>query len=83
LDDLKAQKMETKTIRIRVSAEAAERFEAASEEDQRKIEALLSLQLGDLTQSKRSLEEIMDSMSKYAQSQGLTPEILESILNEE
>jgi hypothetical protein len=62
LDDLKAQKMETKTIRIRVSAEAAERFEAASEEDQRKIEALLSLQLGDLTQSKRSLEEIMDSM---------------------
>jgi hypothetical protein len=75
--------METKTIQIRVSAEAAERFEAASEEDQRKIEALLSLQLGDLTQPKRSLEEIMDSMSNYAQSQGLTPEILESILNDE
>lgn len=75
--------METKTIRIRVSAEAAERFEAASEEDRRKIEALPSLQLGDLTQPLRSLEEIMDSMGNYAQSQGLTPEILESILNEE
>jgi hypothetical protein len=62
--------METKTIQIRVSAEAAERFEAASKEDQRKIEALLSLQLGDLTQPKRSLEEIMDSMNSYAQSQG-------------
>ncbi|NJL48413.1 MAG: hypothetical protein HC929_14205 [Leptolyngbyaceae cyanobacterium SM2_5_2] len=74
--------MDTKTIPIRVSAEAAEGFEAASEEDQRKIEALLSLQLGDLTQPRRSLEEIMDSMSNYAQSQGLTPEILESILND-
>ncbi len=31
----------------------------------------------------RSLEEIMDSMSNYAQSQGLTPEILKSILNDE
>lgn len=75
--------METKTIQIRVSVEAAERFEAATEEDRRKIEALLSLQLGDLTQPKRSLEEIMDSMSSYAQSQGLTPEVLESILNDE
>lgn len=75
--------METKTIRIRVSAEAAERFEAASEDDRRKIEALLSLQLGDLTQPQRSLEEIMNSMSNYAQSQGLTSEILESILSDE
>ncbi|XGB42570.1 MAG: hypothetical protein LVS60_01500 [Nodosilinea sp. LVE1205-7] len=83
MDDLKAQKMETKTIQIRVSAEAAERFEAASEEDRRKIEVLLSLELGDLTQPQRSLEEIMNSMGNYAQSQGLTPEILESILNEE
>jgi hypothetical protein len=75
--------METKTIQIRVSAEAAERFEAAAEEDQRKIEALLSLQLGDLIQAKRSLEEIMNSMSNYAHSQGLTPAILEFIMNNE
>ena len=75
--------MEMKTIQIRVSADIAERFAAASEEDRRKIEALLSLQLGELTQPKRSLEEIMDSMSQYAQAQGLTPEILESLLNDE
>jgi hypothetical protein len=34
-----------------------------------------------LLEDERSLEEVMDSMSEYAQSQGLTPEILESILN--
>lgn len=69
--------MEMKTIQIRVSEAIAKRFEAASEEERRKIEALLSLQLGDLTEPERSLEEVMDSMSEYAQSQGLAPEILE------
>jgi hypothetical protein len=37
--------MEMKTIQIRVSEEVAKRFEAASQEERRKIEALLSLQL--------------------------------------
>jgi len=73
--------METKTIQIRVSAEVAEQFEAASEEERAKMEALISLQLKSFARSTRSLEEIMKSMSDYAQSKGLTPEILESILN--
>jgi len=64
-----------KTIQIRVSEEVAKRLEAISEEERRKIEALLSLQLGDLTKPERSLEEVMNSMSEYAQSQGLTLEI--------
>jgi len=55
----------------------------ASEEERCRIEAFLSLQLDDLTQPERSLEVIMDSMSDHAQSRGLTPEILESILNNE
>jgi len=75
--------MEMKTIQIRVSEKIAERFAAASQEERYKIEALLSLQLGDLIDPGRSLEETMDSMSKYAQAQGLTPEMLESILNDE
>jgi hypothetical protein len=75
--------MEMKTIQIRVSEQIAERFITASEEERRKIEALLSLQLGDLIEPVRSLEEIMDSMSDYARFQGLTPETLESILNDE
>jgi len=75
--------MEMKTIQIRVRSEIEGKFEAASEQERLKIEALLSLKLGDLTKPKRSLEEVMDSMGDYAQAQGLTPEILESILNDE
>ncbi len=75
--------METKTITIRVNAEVARMFEAASEEHRRKLEALLSLKLSDATRRKRSLEEVMSEISRNAQARGLTPEILDSILNEE
>ena len=75
--------METKTITIRVNAEVARMFEAASEEHRRKLEALLSLKLSDPTRRKRSLEEVMSEISRNAQARGLTPEILDSILNEE
>jgi hypothetical protein len=67
--------MEMKTIQIQVSSEIVGKFEAASEQERLKIEALSSLKLGDLTKPKRSLEEVMDSMGDYAQAQGLTPEI--------
>ncbi|YCO48051.1 hypothetical protein KV190_11275 [Thermosynechococcus sp. FA-CM-4201] len=75
--------METKTITIRVNAEAARIFEAPSEEERRKLEALLSLKLSDVTRPKRPLEEVMSDISRQAQERGLTPEILKSILNEE
>lgn len=75
--------METKTITIRVSAEVARIFEAASEDQRRKLEALLSLTLGDATRNKRPLEEVMREIGRNAQARGLTPEILDSILNEE
>jgi hypothetical protein len=74
--------METKNITIRVNAEVARIFEAASGEQRRKLEALLSLKLGDATRSKRSLEEIMNEISRNAQARGLTSEIVDSILNE-
>ena len=75
--------MEIKPITIRVNAEVARIFEAASEEQRRKLEALLSLKLGNATRSKRSLEDVMSEISRNAQAKGLTPEILDSILNEE
>lgn len=75
--------METKTISIRVNADVARLFEAASEEQQRKLEALLSLKLSDATRSKRPLETVMDEISQNAQARGLTPEILDSILNDD
>jgi hypothetical protein len=45
--------METKAIRVHVNAEAARIFEAASEEQRHKLEALLSLRLSDITRSKK------------------------------
>lgn len=75
--------METRTITIRVNAEVARIFEAASEEQRRKMEALLSLKLGDATRIKRPLEEVMSDISQNAQARGLTPETLDSILGEE
>lgn len=75
--------MQTKTIAIRVNAEVAKIFEAASEEQRRKLEALLSLKLSDATRCKRPLEEVMSEISQNAQARGLTPEILDSILFEE
>lgn len=73
--------METRTITIRVNAEVARIFETASEEERRKLEALLSLKISNATRSKRTLEEVMSEISRNAQSRGLTPEILDSILN--
>jgi hypothetical protein len=74
--------MEIRTIKIRVNADVARIFESASEEQQHKFEALLSLKLGNVTRSKRSLEEVMSEVSQKAQARGLTPDILDSILNE-
>ena len=75
--------MQSKTIAIRVNAEIARIFEAASEEQRRKLEALLSLKLSDVTRRKRPLEEVMSEMSQNAQARGLTPEILDSNFFEE
>jgi hypothetical protein len=75
--------METKTITIHVSPEAASVYETASADQQRKLDALLSLKLSEVTRAKRPLEVIMSEMSRKAQERGLTPEILESILNEQ
>jgi hypothetical protein len=74
--------METQTITIRVSPEAARVYNTATAEQQRKLEALLSLKLTEIARTTRPLEAIMSEMSRTAQARGLTPEILESLLNE-
>ncbi len=75
--------METKPLTLRVSPEAARTYETASEEQKRKLDALISLKLSQVNRAKRPLEEIMSEISRKAQEQGLTPEILDSILNGE
>ena len=46
------------------------------------MDLLVSFQLIDFVQSPRSLEEVMDAMSREAHRNGLTPEILTLILND-
>ena len=73
--------MATRTISIRVTDEAARTYESASEGDRRKLDALLSIQLARARQPGRSLEEVISEMSRKAQERGLTPEILDEILD--
>ena len=75
--------METRGIRIRVSPEAAQAYEAASDVEQRKLNALLSLKLSDVGRAQRPLEVVVDEISRRAEARGMTSEILESILNEQ
>jgi hypothetical protein len=82
LTTIKVYIMATQTITIRVSPEAARAYESASADQQRKLDALLSIRLSEVVQDTRDLEEIMSEISRNAQERGLTPEILESILNE-
>jgi hypothetical protein len=74
--------METQRITIRVSPEAARVYNAATAEEQRKLDLLLSLKLTEVARAPRPLEEVMDEISRKAQARGLTPEILESLLHE-
>ncbi len=74
--------MQQRAITIRVNAEAAHVYENAGAEDRRKLDALLSLKLTEATRATRSLEEVMDEISRNAQQRGLTPEILDQILHE-
>jgi hypothetical protein len=74
----------TSTISIEVDAEAARAFSSASADVRRKLELLLSLRLRELTsEPTRSLREIMNDIGSKAESHGLTPEILDSLLHDE
>jgi hypothetical protein len=75
--------MPVEEITIRVDPEVATAYRAASEEERRKLDLLLSLRLRDITQPGESLQTIMREIGQKAQERGLTPEILEAILNEE
>lgn len=71
---------ETRVIQIRVTTEAAQANETASDAEQRKLNALLSLKLSDVGRAQWPLEVVMNEISRKAQERGMTSEILESIL---
>ena len=76
--------MDTKAITIEVDAAAADAYAAAPGEQRRKIQMLLSMYLRDITlKPRRPLREVMQELAAEAAANGLTPEILESILRDE
>jgi hypothetical protein len=70
-------------IAIEVGDQLAEAYAKATPELRRRAEFLAGVELiRALGLPKRSLEEIMDAMSREAEARGMTPEILQEILNE-
>ena len=71
------------TITIPLDADTADFYANAPDEVRKKVQLLLRLWLREFVLSPRSLQTIMDDISRKAQERGLTPEILESLLNDE
>lgn len=74
-------------IQIKVSLDVAETYGNATEEERQKIEKKIAfyVQSSNLSR-KESLDKLyktMDTIGQKAQERGLTPEILESLLNED
>ncbi len=75
--------LDTATINIQLDSEAARIYEQASKKDKQKMQALLSLWLREFGKPNQSLQGLMDTISAKAEERGLTPEILEDLLNDE
>jgi len=73
----------TDQITVSVDSDVANAYRLASEKDRRKLDLLIGLRLRDATRSKDSLQDIMLEISQGAQRRGLTPELLQSILDEQ
>jgi hypothetical protein len=69
-------------ITVSVDREVAEAYRCASEDERRKLDILVSMRLREATRSAQSLEEVAREINKNSQQRGLTPEILQSILEE-
>lgn len=71
-------------ITIPVDAETARAYQAASEDDQKKMQVLLRLRLRELTTASTvSLRDLMDEIGTEAEARGMTPEILERLLRDD
>jgi hypothetical protein len=75
--------METREITIRVDADAAKAYAAASAEEREKIDLLLSLRLSQVTGPSAPLEQVMREISESARARGLTEDRLKEMLREE
>ena len=71
------------TISIDVENNIAQSFIQARIDEKRKLQLLLGLRLQELmSKPETSLTELMDDMGNYAQSQGMTEQVLDRLLDE-
>jgi hypothetical protein len=76
--------MSTEAITLEIDSEAAQAFKSVSIEEREKLQVLLGIWLKEYAKADTaSLKETMDEISQKAESRGLTPEALDSILEEE
>ena len=73
----------TEQIIVSVDSDVANLYRSASNNERRKLDLLVNLRLRDATESGKSLRNAMLEISRNAQRRGLTPDILQSILDEE
>ena len=69
-------------ITVSVDPDVADVYRSASDDDRRKLDLLINLRLREATESKSSLRTILLEISRDARRRGLTPETLQSILDE-
>jgi hypothetical protein len=74
--------MTTAAITFPVDIQTAQIYNNASVENRYKLQILMNLLLCEFAVSENSLNQLMDEISDKAQIRGLSPEILESILND-
>ena len=74
--------METINLQIKVEPKVATLYEKLDSTQPKKIQLLLGVWLKEAIANQTSLEDIMNQCSQEAQANGLTPEILESLLQE-
>lgn len=70
-------------IAVSADSEVAGLCRSASATDRRKFDMSVNLRLHDAARPGRTLQKIMYEVSRNAQARGLTPDILQSILDEE
>ncbi len=70
-------------ITVSVDPDVADVYRSASDDERRKLDLLINLRLREATESRESLHTIMAEISRDAQRRGLTPGILQSILDDE
>ena len=75
--------MTTDQITISVEPDVARAYREANDDDRRKLDVLMSLRLRDALSSGVTLQDLMRQIGQNARARGLTPEMLESILNGE